>query len=127
MSKFWIPLVALPLVLGCAATASVSSTVIPSSPQCEIRATGVPGGLRLESVVHGAPGSSGSYQLSLVRSGAGGTSNVSQGGDYEIDGAGEVVVSVTEFNRSVRDHYNIEMTVEGVFGKVHCSHDASRL
>ncbi|MBX3492205.1 MAG: hypothetical protein KF899_04545 [Parvibaculum sp.] len=119
MSKFRMSLAFLPLALGCAAASLVPASAAAPA-ECEIRAYDVAGGVRIESVVYGAPGSAGSYQLSLVRSGSGGTSNVSQGGDYEIDGAGEAIVSVTEFNRSARDRYSIEMTVEDAFGVTHC-------
>ncbi|MBX3490628.1 MAG: hypothetical protein KF769_08445 [Parvibaculum sp.] len=119
MSKFRMSLAVLPLVLGCAA-ASIASTNDVAPAGCEIRAYDVAGGVRIESVVYGAPGSAGSYQLSLVRSGSGGTSNVSQGGDYEIDDAGEAVVSVTEFNRGARDRYSVEMTVEDAYGVTYC-------
>lgn len=119
MSKFRMSFVFLPLALGCAA-ASIVAAHASAPAACEIRAYDVPGGVRIESTVYGAPGSSGSYQLSLARSGSGGTSNVSQGGDYEIDGDGEAVVSVTEFNRSVRDRYSVEMTIEDAYGVTHC-------
>lgn len=126
MSKFRMSLAFLPLALGCAA-ASFGPANAAAIAACEIRTYDVAGGVRIESVVYGAPGSSGSYELSLARSGSGGTSNVSQGGDYEIDGAGEAIVSVTEFNRGSRDSFSVEMTVEDASGKVHCGHDASRL
>ena len=119
MSKFRMSLAFLPLALGCAA-ASIVPAHASAPAACEIRAYDVAGGVRIESVVYGAPGSSGSYQLSLARSGSGGTSNVSQGGEYEIDGAGEAVVSVTEFNRGSRDRYSVEMTVEDAHGVTHC-------
>lgn len=119
MTKFWKSLALVPLALGLAAASAA-----PAAVQCEIRASEVPGGLRLESVVYGAPGASGVYQLSLERSGSGGSSNVSQGGDFEIDGAGEAVVSVTEFNRGRRDGYDVTMTVEDAFGVSQCAHGA---
>ena len=119
MPKFRMSLALLPLALGCAAASLVPASA-SAQAACEIRAYDVAGGVRIESVVYGAPGSSGSYQLSLVRSGSGGTSNVSQGGDYEIDDAGEAVVSVTEFNRGARDRYSVEMTVEDAYGVTYC-------
>jgi len=118
MSKFRMSLAFLPLALGCAAVSIVPANA--DAAACEIHAYDVAGGVRIESVVYGAPGSSGFYELSLARSGSGGTSNVSQGGEYEIDGAGEAVVSVTEFNRGSRDRYSVEMTVEDAHGVTHC-------
>ncbi len=120
MSKFWMSLAFVPVALGGVAAASVVPANAVAAVECEIHATAVPGGLRLESVVYGMPGSSGAYQLTLARSGAGGSSNVSQGGDFEIDGSGQAVVSVTEFNRSHRDNYNVEMTVEDFSGVSYC-------
>jgi hypothetical protein len=120
MSKFWISLALIPLALGVAATSVASPAGNPASAQCEIRATAIPGSLRLEGVVYGVPGDAGSYQLTLARSGPGGTSNVSQGGDYVVDASGEAVVSVSEFNRGARDTLDAVMTIEDSYGVSSC-------
>ncbi len=121
MSMKLTSLVCVPLLFGCAA--AIASPPVPEAfhESCEIRAFEMPGGMmRLESVVYGAPGAYGSYQVSMVRSGPAGTSNMSQGGDYEIGPDGDAVVSVTEVNRGPRDRYSAVMTVESPSGPYRC-------
>ncbi|MBX3446453.1 MAG: hypothetical protein KF765_06850 [Parvibaculaceae bacterium] len=114
-------LVCVPLLVGCAAAIASPPPPLAQHEACEIRATDMPGGMmRLESVVYGAPGDWGNYQVSLARSGPGGTSNVSQGGDYEIGPNGDAVVSVTEVNRGPRDRYSAVMTIDGSSGPHRC-------
>lgn len=121
MSMKLTSLVCVPLLFGCAAAIASPPTPVVLHEACEIRAFDMPGGMmRLESVVYGAPGAYGSYQVSMVRSGPGGTSNVSQGGDYEIGPDGDAVVSVTEVNRGPRDRYSAVMTVDSASGPYRC-------
>lgn len=121
MSLKLTSLVCVPLLVGCAAAIASPPSSLAPHEACEIRATDMPGGMtRLESIVYGAPGTHGSYQVSMARSGPGGTSNVSQGGDYEIGPHGDAVVSVTEVNRSPRDRYSAVMTVDGPSGPYRC-------
>ena len=116
MQLKWTSLVLVPIVFGCAA-----ATASPPAPEaCEIRAIETPAGLRFESVVYGAPGETGSYPMSVERSGSGGTSEVQQGGDFVIEENGEAVVSVTEMNRSARDSLHAHMTVENGYGSYSC-------
>jgi len=112
----WTSLALVPIVFGCAA-----ATASPPAPEaCEIRAIETASGLRLESVVYGAPGEAGSYAMSLERTGSGGTSEVRQGGDFVIEDGGETVVSVTEFNRGARESLHAYMTVENGYGSYSC-------
>lgn len=116
MNVKWASLFLVPLAFGCAAATASP----PALASCEIRAIETSGNLRLESVVYGAPGDTGSYAMSFERSGAGGTSEVQQGGDFVIDETGEAVVSVTEVNRSGRDRFHARMTVEDYSGSYSC-------
>ncbi len=116
MRLIWSSLVFVPLVFGCAAATASP----PMSDACEIRAIETSMGMRLESVVYGAPGSTGSYSLSLLKSGPGGTSEVRQGGDYEIGPAGVAVVSTTEVSHDARDGYSAVMTVDDPSGHHRC-------
>lgn len=121
MSMKLTSLVCVPLLFGCAA--AIASPPLPEAfhEACEIRAFDMPGGMmRLESVVYGVPGEWGSYQVSMARSGPGGTSNVSQGGDYEIGPDGDAVVSVTEVNRGPRESYSAVMTIDSASGPYRC-------
>jgi len=121
MSRNRMSLALAPIVLGISLAAIVPASAAPPM-QCEIRAIAVPGGIRLESVAFGSPGLSGSYQLSLERSGASGSSNMSQGGDFEVGDDGEVVISVTEFNLGPHDKYNVALTIESSSGATYCEH-----
>lgn len=116
MRLLWTSFVFVPLVFGCAAATASQ----PSPDACEIRAIETSMGMRLESVVYGVPGSTGSYSLSLLKSGPGGTSEVRQGGDYEIGPAGDAVVSVTEVSHNARDGYSAVMTVDDSYGHYRC-------
>ncbi|MBC7103258.1 MAG: hypothetical protein H5U13_08565 [Parvibaculum sp.] len=116
MNTKWTSLFFIPFVFGCAAATASP----PALDACEIRTIETPGGLRLESVVYGAPGESGSYAMSLERSGTGGTSEVRQDGDFVIDETGEAIVSVTEVNRSGHDRFHAHMTVESYSGSYSC-------
>ena len=91
-----------------------------TSHQCEIRTTETPAGLRVESVVRGEPGTSGSYEFVLSRSGSGGLSDVNQGGEYTIPESGEMTVSVSEFNHRRRDDFDAALTVSGPNGSTSC-------
>ncbi|MDX5365567.1 MAG: hypothetical protein LPK88_03970 [Alphaproteobacteria bacterium] len=121
MSMKLTSLVCIPLLFGCAAAGAAPAHPAAPHEACEIRAFDMPGGMmRLESVVYGAPGTYGSYQMSMERSGPGGTSNVSQGGEYEIGPEGDAVVSVTEVNRGPRDRYSAVMTIDSASGPYRC-------
>ncbi len=122
MSMKLTSLVCVPLLFGCAAAIASPPPPAALHEACEIRAFDMPGGMmRLESVVYGAPGTYGSYQVTMERSGPGGTSNVSQGGDYEIGPKGDAIVSVTEVNRGPRDRYSAAMTVDSAAGPFSCA------
>lgn len=119
MKTFLIPFLCAPLAFGCAA-AIASSTEAAAPNACEIRMTEMPGGLRIEGIVYGTPGSTGNYRLELSKSGPSGVSDVRQGGDFMIDPSGETVVSVTEVGADTRSSYHAAMTVDGTAGPAHC-------
>lgn len=114
----WTSLVCVPLIFGCVAATALPS---PAPAACEIRASETSGGMMLESVVYGAPGTLGSYSFSLEKSGPAGTSSVSQGGEYEIGPEGDAVVSVTEVSHGAKDRYSALMTVEDSAGLYRCA------
>lgn len=60
---------------------------------CEVRATKVSGGVRLQAVAFSGNAGSGEYELTVDKSGGGGSSNTSQGGDFEVGSGGESVLS----------------------------------
>lgn len=110
--------VALP-ALACAAT-PYAAPEGAAAPECEIRMTEISGGARIESVVHGDPGTSGRYEFTLTRLGSGGTADVAQGGDYTIPEGGEITLAVSEFNHRPRDAFDAVLTVTGPDGSANC-------
>jgi PPE-repeat protein len=110
MSKTSMVALLAPALLAVAAfTAATDRATQPSA--CEIRMTATPLGVKIDGVVHGRTGRSGSYQLELQKSGPSGHSDVSQGGDFTVGANGEAVVSESELNVSRGDVYRVAMTV----------------
>jgi len=125
MSKTWLALSLAPLALAAAAAfGSAPTPQATSQTRCEVRLTKIPEGLEIAGVVHGRPGASGSYQLRLAKSGAGGDSQVSQGGTYTISAGSETTVSQSDFNPAPGDVYRVSMTATGAAGSVHCGRRA---
>ncbi|MEQ8266521.1 MAG: curli-like amyloid fiber formation chaperone CsgH [Parvibaculum sp.] len=120
MKTFLIPFLCAPLAFGCASAIASSTEAASSSSACEIRMTEMSGGLRIEGIVYGTPGSTGNYRLELSKSGPSGVSDVRQGGDFMIDPSGETVVSVTEVGADTRGSYQAAMSVDGTAGPAHC-------
>ena len=76
----------LTLLLGTLAMANKSSDL-----SCEIRSSPSGSGLLLEAVATGSRDATGEYEFVVAKSGGGGSSNVTQGGDFEVS-AGEVTI-----------------------------------
>jgi hypothetical protein len=110
MSKTSMTMLLVPALLSVAAfTAMTDSAARPMA--CEIRVTPTPIGMRIDGVVHGRSGRSGSYQLELQKFGSSGNSDVSQGGDFTLGANGAAIVSESELNVSRGDVYRAAMTV----------------
>lgn len=124
MSKAWIMAPLLALTLVAAAALGSAPPHAPPGARCEVRLTQIPEGLRIAGVVHGRPGVSGVYRLQLTKSGAGGDSQVSQGGAYTISASSETTVSESDFNLAPGDVYRVSMTATGATGAMHCDRRA---
>ena len=125
MSKSLRLLAIIPLAIACA---SASGAPVPRSAalsKCEVRATAIPGGLRLEAIVRGTPGEVGSYQLALETSDADGISKAGQGGAFTVAAAGEVTVATNEFSLSHGQTYRADMKVSGPKGEENCTQSGS--
>jgi hypothetical protein len=59
---------------------------------CEIRSSQSSGGLRLKAVATSRARTTGEYDLVVVKSGVGGTSEVTQGGEFEADPGKEAIL-----------------------------------
>ena len=87
---------------------------------CEIRSTDIRGGIRLEAVVVGRGGASGEYEFVVAKSGSGGTSNVSQGGDFEIGAGKEAIVGEVTLGSGEKAKVKARLTVSSANGKSAC-------
>jgi hypothetical protein len=110
MTKTSMTMLLVPALLSVAAFTAATDSAVRSTA-CEIRMTPTQIGMKIDGVVHGRSGRSGSYQLELQKSGASGDSDVSQGGDFRLGANGEAIVSESELNISRGDAYRIAMTV----------------
>lgn len=120
MRTIWMPLVLASLTLGGAVASGASISSPSEQPKCEIRTQPVQGGLQFEGAVRGAQGQSGRYAVAIERSGPGGTSELSQDGDFAIPRSGSVAVSSTELSVSAADAYRVRMTVWSDTGQTSC-------
>ncbi|MBL6936188.1 MAG: hypothetical protein ISS15_13970 [Alphaproteobacteria bacterium] len=111
MTKARMILAAVPFVFGCAAPSTGEVPAPPRAVSCDIRATPISGVLRLEGIVHAAPGTTGSYRFMLEKDGPSGSSKVGQGGDFVVPVSGETIVTHTDFNVGKADTYRADMRV----------------
>ncbi len=87
---------------------------------CEIRSTDIRGGVRLEAIVAGRGGASGEYEFVVAKSGGGGTSNVSQGGEFDISAGNETVVGEVTLGSAEKAKVKASLTVTSANGKTAC-------
>ena len=85
---FTLPLVLAPWVAPSAMTAEEASGAV----ECEIRATTVPGGVRLQPVAVARMPVSGTYAFVATARNAGSTSNTSQSGTFDLEAGEERVL-----------------------------------
>ena len=116
-------LLALPLIPLAWAQSSLShstkATQASGEVGCEIRTTKVPGGMRLEGVVHARKPATGEYEFVVSKSGGGGTSNSSQSGDFELDTRQESVVGEVTLGGGGSAKAHLSVRWDG--GKASCS------
>ena len=87
---------------------------------CEIRSTDIRGGVRLQAIVAGRGGASGEYEFVVAKSGGGGTSNVSQGGEFDISAGNETVVGEVTLGSAEKAKVKASLTVTSANGKTAC-------
>ena len=101
MPGFFRPIAAslLPLSLACGAAAMTKDStpasregLAPPLPRCEIRAERRGNAIALEGLVFAPRAASGSYRLRVSQRGAGGSSEITQGGEFTVapDGVGSL-------------------------------------
>ncbi len=139
MSKLFLSLAALTAMMACAAAA----TPDPAAPAyveapaedaemvlaqafeglaCDIRATATSHGVLLEAVAWGAPGvsASGLYDFVINKSDDAGSSDVNQGGAFDLVGAEPQALGVAEFSVAPRGGYRAHLILRDVGGGVLC-------
>ena len=85
--------------------------------ECEVRTKHVAGGVELEAVVlASAPGS---YEFSVVKHGAGGSSTTAQSGDFERS-PGEQVIGTVQLGLDRASTYSAELKVKWKGGETAC-------
>lgn len=98
--------------------------IAPTDLRCEVRVSRGRGIVHVETIAYGEPGMTGSYDATLMRSGAGGQGDTRQGGEFTIEDSGETVLSETEFNSARGDVFDAELTVRDAQGAVVCEESA---
>lgn len=101
------------VAVGAAAFAGTGDTAAPESANgvaCEIVTETANGMVSIEPVVYGTPAATGSYSFRVASSGAGGRSNVSQGGSFSIPSSGAVTVGRVALGAG--GSYDAELTVD---------------
>ncbi|MEJ8574732.1 curli-like amyloid fiber formation chaperone CsgH [Microbaculum marinum] len=111
----------LPVVLGLGVigvgvgTVRTTPASAGSAPvSCEIQAARAGSMIALSGVVHSSASVEGSYRLSVVSSGGGGSSNINQGGGFTIGSDGSATLGqVTLGNSGAVYDARLQVTVSG--------------
>lgn len=108
-----IPKAALALTLaGCAASAG-SGSASAGPLQCEIVAKTSGGMTRLEAVAHAERPTSGQYSFQISSSGASGSSNVRQGGEFEAAPGRSATLGTAGFGAGASYKATLEVNANG--------------
>lgn len=107
---------ALALVLvpmGAVATMTAAQP-LDNTGLCEISATPSGGMVRLDALVHASKPVVGSYNLRVEKTGGGGSSTISQGGDFDAKaGQTATLSSVSLGSRGARYNATLDVTIGG--------------
>lgn len=80
---------------------------------CEIRATPTAQGVRLEGLVHSSSPTSGTYELTITKSGHDGSADVSQGGEFDTTDGPTAELDTTELSLERGARFHARLDVEG--------------
>jgi hypothetical protein len=111
-------LLLVPLAVAAGSGAMAHKT--PSDAiSCEIRSSKSSGGILLEAVATGQAQTTGEYEFVISKSGGGGTSDITQGGEFEIGPEEEVILGEVALGSGEGTSVRARLTLsEG--GKVLC-------
>lgn len=90
-SRAHISLLLVPLALA-AGTGAMAHKTSSEAVNCEIRSSKSSGDTLLEAVTNGQTQTTGEYEFVISKSGNGGTSDIKQGGEFEIGPEEELVL-----------------------------------
>lgn len=130
MLKFLLSAAALgALALGAAAAIPVASPASAGQPgrpdvSCEVRLKRTYDGVRLEALVHAMRPASGEYQLVVTMAGPGGSSDVSQGGEFVVEGGSTAVLGTAEFGLQPRARLKARLVLSDRRGPL-CDHEVA--
>ena len=88
---------------------------------CEVLATSTRAGVRLEAVAHAHDGMSGEYELVITKDGAGGSSNITQGGPFDAAPGAVARLGSAEIGLERNARYRAVLTLRDVRGEL-CRH-----
>ena len=114
-TRYALPMPMLLLAYATPVQADKLTVLSAAVAGCEVRATKVPGGLRLEAIVSAQGGSSGEYQFEVRTSGGGSSSTTAQDGTFEVGAGQETILS--EVTLSGAGTPVAELSVEWVNGE----------
>lgn len=107
---------AAPVESARAEAAPEVATLMSENMHCEIRATRTAGGVRLEAIAHGIASATGEYSLVVTKSGSGGSSDISQGGEFDA-ASGETSLGVAEIGLERGASFDAHLSVRDAFGE----------
>ena len=105
---------ATPLVVAEAARIAPKASVA-SAVACDILATRTAHGLRLEAIAHADRSVHGAYDFVITAQGSGGSSDVTQGGPFDLAAGRSATVGVAEISRG---RYRAVLTLSDADGEL---------
>lgn len=97
-----------------AAGAGSSESAKAAGPlTCEIEVNRAAGGVELQALVSAMRDTSGSYRLSVAKSGGGGSASINQSGGFELRGGAPRVVSSVNLGGDGRYTARLSVTADG--------------
>ena len=109
-----LPPSAAPVVVAEAARAAPEASPLPAVA-CDIRVTRTAHGLRLEAIAHADRSVHGSYDFVITAQGSGGSSDVTQGGPFDLAAGRSATVGVAEISHR---RYRAVLTLSDADGEI---------
>lgn len=119
MNVSLVPLLAAASFPGEGLVPATERTHISRGVQCEIRASKAPGGIELRAVAVADQSVAGQYDFVVQSQSAGGSSDVSQGGEFALRQGEERILGVVSVG-SGRPAYRAHLQVKDARGKLLC-------